>query len=105
MHSGFRWSLVLSGDSYYFRPSGFPRLCLLESGFYTQTPPVPCEECQRLTNVYLAAVSRNNEAAAVMAALYGDGWQHTWRAEMRELREACEKALAALDQHRREHGC
>lgn len=66
---------------------------------------MPCEECERLTSIYLAAVAINNEAAAVMASLYGDRWQDTWREEMKEMREACEKALEALDQHRRHHGC
>jgi hypothetical protein len=67
--------------------------------------PAPCEECQRLTNVYLAAIERNNEAACAMAAFYREGWQDTWREEMKELREACEKALEAADRHRRDHGC
>jgi hypothetical protein len=68
--------------------------------------PMPCEESRRLTDVYLAAVSHNNEAASVMAAVGADGWRHdAWREEMKDIRAACEKALDALDQHKREHGC
>jgi hypothetical protein len=67
---------------------------------------MPCGECRRLADVYLAAVSHNNEAASVMAAVGADGWSHdAWRQEMNEIRAACEKALEALDRHRREHGC
>jgi hypothetical protein len=39
-----------------------------------------------------------------MASFYAERWQDTWHEEMKQLREACEKALEALDQHRREHG-
>lgn len=64
-----------------------------------------CEECERLTRIYLAAVSRNNEAAAAMANAYSDEWPDAWREEMEEIHQACVRALEALDQHRREHGC
>jgi hypothetical protein len=63
------------------------------------------EECQRLNNAYFAAIERNNDAACAMASFYREGWQDTWHEEMKELREACEKALEALDRHRRDHGC
>jgi hypothetical protein len=66
--------------------------------------PAPCEECRRLNKVYLGAIERNNEAASAMASFYAERWQDTWHEEMKQLREACEKALEALDQHRREHG-
>jgi queuine/archaeosine tRNA-ribosyltransferase len=66
---------------------------------------VSCEECERLTRIYLAAISRNNETAAAMANSYNDEWPDAWREEMKEIRTACEEALRDLDQHRREHGC
>jgi hypothetical protein len=67
--------------------------------------PVHCEERERLTRIYLAAVSRNNEAATAMAKAYSDEWPDVWREEMKEIHAACEKALEALDQHRAEHRC
>jgi hypothetical protein len=67
--------------------------------------PAPCEECQRLTNVYLAAIERNNEAACAMAAFRGEGWRGTWREEMKDMHVACEEALRNLDAHVKEHGC
>jgi hypothetical protein len=67
-------------------------------------PRIPHEECRRLNKVYLGAIERNNEAASATASFYAERWQDTWHEEMKQLREACEKALEALDQHRREHG-
>jgi hypothetical protein len=40
-----------------------------------------------------------------MAHHFSDGWPETWRAEMKDIRVACEVALRELDQHRQKHGC
>jgi hypothetical protein len=65
-----------------------------------------CEERERLTGIYLAAVAENNEAASAMAALNAENWRDDgWREEMKEIRAACEVALRELDRHRSEHGC
>jgi len=66
---------------------------------------VLCEESQRLASIYLAAVSRNNEAASVMARHFSEAWCDGWQVEMKDIRAACEEAPRDLDQHRREHGC
>jgi hypothetical protein len=68
------------------------------------TYPEPCEECQRLTRIYVAAVERNNEAASAMAEHFHDDWPDTWREEMKGLHAACEDSLRNLDQHRLQHG-
>ena len=54
-------------------------------------------------DVYIAAVSRNNEAASAMAGAYSDNWPYEWREQMKDLHAACEKALQDLDRHRSEH--
>jgi hypothetical protein len=64
-----------------------------------------CNDGQQLIDAYLAAVAKNNEAAAAMAESRRDQWSDTWREKMREITAACRKALAELDQHRAEHGC
>jgi hypothetical protein len=54
-------------------------------------------------DVYIAAVSQNNEAASTMAGAYSDNWPYEWREQMKDLHAACEKALQDLDRHRSEH--
>jgi hypothetical protein len=66
---------------------------------------VSCDESQKLLDTYLAAVAKNNEAAAAMAESRRDQWSDTWREKMKETVAACRKALADLDRHISEHGC
>jgi hypothetical protein len=66
---------------------------------------VHCRERERLASIYLAAVSRNNEAASAMAIAFREGWPHEWRHEMKAINAACQAALKDLDQHLSEHGC
>jgi hypothetical protein len=66
---------------------------------------VHCEERERLTKIYLAAIARNNEAASAMAQHFSEAWNDEWLGEMKDIRTACETALRELDRHRREHGC
>jgi hypothetical protein len=66
--------------------------------------PAPCEECQRLADVYLAAIARNNDAASAMATFYRESWPDTWREEMKDFRAACQEALENFNRHRAEHG-
>ena len=68
------------------------------------THPERCDECRRLTGIYLAAIERNNEAASAMAEHFRDDWPETWHVEMKALHAACEKALRDLDQHKAKHG-
>ncbi len=62
-----------------------------------------CEERERLTKIYIAAVAKNNEAAGVMASQ--DAWGDIRRNEMMEIQRACQAALRELDRHISEHGC
>ena len=64
-----------------------------------------CDDGQQLLDAYLAAVAKNNEAAAAMAESRRDQWSETWREKMRDIGRACRKALADLDRHISEHGC
>ena len=66
---------------------------------------MPCDDRNTLLNAYLTAVAFNNQAASAMAESRRDLWSDTWRETMRDIGSACRKALAALDQHRVEHGC
>jgi len=57
-----------------------------------------CEERNRLTSVYIAAIAKHSEVASAS--------EDTGESDVAtDTREACHKALAALNAHRREHGC
>jgi len=62
---------------------------------------VPCEEKDRLTAVYLAAVVKNALAGRTVADIKSEAW----REATKETRAACEKALEELNRHKAEHGC
>jgi len=68
-------------------------------------PLEACEERRRLTATYIAAVSRNNDVAGVMAHHFSEAWCDGWQIEMREIRDACQEGLRELDRHMNEHGC
>ena len=60
-----------------------------------------CDERQRLTTIYLAAVVKNSMAGRAVADMKSEDW----REATEETRKACEEALADLNAHRKEHGC
>lgn len=65
------------------------------------TPLVGCEERQRLILIYLDATEAHRKASESV-----DGVQSpVWLEATKETRQACERALAALKLHIREHGC
>ena len=59
----------------------------------------PCKELDRLLDLYIQAVNAHHEA--VLATPSGE----VLKEATKETREACVAALAALDEHRKEHGC
>lgn len=63
----------------------------------------PCKERERLTSIYIAAVTKSNEAAVVMASQ--DAWGDIRRNGMMEMQRASQAALSQLDRHLSEHGC
>jgi hypothetical protein len=62
---------------------------------------VPCDEYQRLEKIYLTALVEGSKIRLRRANMEGD----TWSEAAMETREACEKALIDLNEHRAEHGC
>ena len=68
-----------------------------------QSPRMFCEERERLTKIYLAAIARNNESASAKAGQAS--WSDTWREKIRGMRADAQAALNELDRHISEHGC
>jgi len=64
-------------------------------------PAINCEERDRLTNIYLAAVAKYNERARHA----GDLKSEAWRDATKLIREDCKLALLSLQAHKKEHGC
>jgi hypothetical protein len=62
---------------------------------------VLCDERERLTILYLAAVTRIGKAAGTVTDLKSEAW----REATKETREDCDRALSDLKAHRKEHGC
>jgi hypothetical protein len=62
-----------------------------------------CEERERLTKIYLAAVAKNNESASAKAGQAS--WSDTWREKIRAMHADSLAALRELDLHISEHGC
>ena len=63
--------------------------------------PVECEERERLNAVYLSALDKHSQAGRYIA----DRQSEEWRRATTETRRECYEALAALDAHKKEHGC
>jgi hypothetical protein len=61
----------------------------------------PCQERDRLTNAYLAAVVEHGK----IGARYANHKSEVWREATKETSAACEAAIADLNAHRKEHGC
>ena len=62
---------------------------------------MPCEKRDRLNREYLDNVGKVLDSGDRVFDLKTNGWKET---TMRT-RTACEDSLAALNRHRREHGC
>ena len=62
---------------------------------------VICLELDRLTNVYLAAVFENLQAARESIRMNNEKWKEATK----KTQEECEKALDELNRHKGEHGC
>jgi hypothetical protein len=62
---------------------------------------VACTERDRLMELYLEAVQKNNEVGLKVSDMKSEAW----RAATKDTREACQIALQDLNSHRREHGC
>jgi hypothetical protein len=60
-----------------------------------------CEECDRLTEIYLTAVTKYNEQARRI----GDLKSEASREATREMREGCQRAQADLKSYKQEHDC
>ena len=60
-----------------------------------------CDERSVLTARYREAVARNTGAGETVADLKSP----EWREATHDTRMACEAALLALNEHRKEHGC
>ena len=58
-----------------------------------------CKELDRLLDLYFQAINAHHEA--VLATHSGE----VLKEATKETRQACAAALAALDEHRKEHGC
>jgi hypothetical protein len=61
--------------------------------------PVPCREREILTAAYLETIARNAEAGQTIT----DKQSEAWRRVTEATRRACQKALEALNEHRRDH--
>ena len=61
----------------------------------------PCRKRVRVVARYLAAVTANIAVSATVSDLKSPAW----RDATEDTRFACQDALAALNEHRREHGC
>jgi hypothetical protein len=62
---------------------------------------VHCEDRDRLTEIYLAAIRKHDIASLKVPDMKSEAW----REATKETREACQEALAELNIHRQEHGC
>lgn len=85
--------------------TGLPRdseMFLPSAEVYTR-PRMSCEERERLTKIYLAAVAKNNESASAKAGQ--ETCSDTWREKIRIMLADSQAALRELDRHIAEHGC
>ena len=62
---------------------------------------MPCQERETLTQIYIDATEKNREASESVDDVQSPEWVEA----IKEAREACERALAALKLHIREHRC
>jgi hypothetical protein len=60
-----------------------------------------CEKREKLTQAYLDATENSRKVSNSIDDVYSPEWQEATK----EAREACERALAALKLHIREHNC
>jgi hypothetical protein len=60
-----------------------------------------CEERDRLTALYLAAIAKNTEAGKNIPDLRSEAW----RDATHDTRDECGEALENLNRHKREDGC
>ena len=60
-----------------------------------------CKERKKLTTIFLDAIDKNEDAARAVAGRNCD----EWREATKDTRSVCMAALAALNEHRVEHGC
>jgi hypothetical protein len=65
------------------------------------TSNVRCEERETLTQAYLDAAENSRKVSDSIEDIHSS----EWREAIKEAREDCERALAALKLHIREHGC
>lgn len=66
---------------------------------------VQCEECQRLTQMYMSVLASKADAEQAAATLKNVKLRIKHREEVQAIQTACENALAQLNRHREEHGC
>jgi hypothetical protein len=69
--------------------------------YHLYNGPVPCDEYQRLEQIYFAALVENSKISLRRANMESE----TWREAANETRAACEATLSDLNKHRAEHGC
>jgi hypothetical protein len=84
-------------------------MALKENSAYTRnlssvsipTSNVRCEERERLTRIYLDATETSRKVSDSIEDIHSPEWLEA----IKEARQGCEVALAALKLHIREHGC
>jgi hypothetical protein len=66
-----------------------------------RTSIVRCQERETLTRAYLDATENSRKVSDSVEDIHSPEWQEA----IKEARQTCEAALAALKLHIREHGC